>query len=124
MRNALGRNICQHYRHTDSKVHVITLDPALEDFINNSIEHTERGSFMTLSPEMLSVIVSRIASQVERMVVEGLTPVILCAPQIRLQVKKMLEGRIPGIVVLSYNEIVKEIQIESHGTVTVENSKT
>ncbi|MBI4584275.1 MAG: flagellar biosynthesis protein FlhA [Planctomycetes bacterium] len=122
VRNALGRNVCQQHRHTDGKLHVITLDPSLEDFINNSIEHTERGSYMTLSPEMLSMIVSRIAAQVERMVVDGHSPIILCAPQVRLQVRKMLEGRIPGIVVLSYNEIVKEVQVESHGTVTVDKT--
>ena len=50
------------------------------------------------------------------------SPVVLCAPQVRLQVRRLLEGKMPQAVVLSYNEIVKEVPVESHGTVLMEKA--
>jgi flagellar biosynthesis component FlhA len=34
----------------------------------------------------------------------------------------MIEGKIPQVAVLSYNEIVKEVPVESHGTVLMEKA--
>jgi flagellar biosynthesis protein FlhA len=122
VRHALARAICQQHRASDGKVHAVTLDPSLEDFIQNSIEHTERGSYLSLSPEMSGGIVGQIASRIESMVGQGYSPVVLCAPQVRLQVRRMLEPKIPQAVVLSYNEIVKDVPVESHGTVLMEKT--
>jgi len=122
VRHALARGICQQHRAADGKLHAVTLDPSLEDFIANSIEHTDRGSYLTLSPEMSAGIVGQIAGKIEAMVGQGYSPGVLCAPQVRLQVRRLLEGRIPHAVVLSYNEIVKEVPVESHGTVVMEKA--
>ena len=119
VRTALGRSICREYLHDDGKIHVVTLDQSLGDFIDTSIERSEGGAVLTLSPEMLSTIVEQTASTISCLVTTDLTPIVLCAPQIRVQVRKLLEGKIPGCVVLSYNEVVKDIPVESHGTVTV-----
>jgi flagellar biosynthesis protein FlhA len=122
VRHALARTICQQHRASDGKIHAVTLDPSLEDFVANSIEHTDRGSYLTLSPEMSAGMVGQIAARIELMVGQGYPPLILCAPQVRLQVRRLLEGRIPQVVVLSYNEIVKEVPVESHGTVVMEKA--
>jgi flagellar biosynthesis protein FlhA len=71
---------------------------------------------------MSSGIVGQIAARIESMVTHGYSPVVLCAPQVRLAVRRMLEGKIPQVVVLSYNEIVKEVPVESHGTVVMEKA--
>jgi flagellar biosynthesis protein FlhA len=122
VRNGLARTICHQHRSSDGKVHAVTLDPSLEDFISGALEHSERGSYLTLSPEMSSGIVGQIAARIESMVSQGYSPVVLCAPQVRLAVRRMLEGKIPQAVVLSYNEIVKEVPVESHGTVVMEKA--
>jgi flagellar biosynthesis protein FlhA len=122
VRNALGRTICQQHRGNDGKIHAVTLDPSLEDFIANAIEHTDRGSYLSLSPEMAGGIIGQVAAKIEVLVSQGYPPVVLCAPQVRLQVRRMLEGRIPQVAVLSYNEIVKEVPVESHGTVLMEKA--
>ena len=51
--------------------------------------------------------------------VRGRPPVILCAPQIRAWMRKMIEVRIPSVAVLSYNEIVRGFEVESHGIVVI-----
>jgi flagellar biosynthesis component FlhA len=48
--------------------------------------------------------------------------VVLCSPQVRAQVKKIADAVQPGIVVLSYNEIVRDVKVESVGMVGLEGA--
>ena len=51
VRHRLARQICTRYRDAEGKLHVVTLDPALEDRIRAGFEHTERGLFFRMSPQ-------------------------------------------------------------------------
>lgn len=122
VRNALARTICAQYQDQENTVHCITLDPALEDAINAHIERTETGSYLTLSPARANKIVETIRDQVERCGVPMGTLVILCSPQIRMQLRRLIESAVPNTPVLAFNEVVKDIRVQSHGLVTVEMS--
>ncbi len=120
VRNALARTICGQYRDEDGRLRCITLEPGLEDTINRHIERNERGSFLTLPPTLASQIVNAIAVQLQKLLEVGAFPVILCSPQIRLSLRRLLVPSIPHIVVLAYNEIVQGVQIESVGMVVLQ----
>jgi flagellar biosynthesis protein FlhA len=49
----------------------------------------------------------------------GQTPVILCSPQIRAAVRRIVEPAMPQVAVLAYNEIVKSVQVQSRGMVVL-----
>jgi len=51
----------------------------------------------------------------------GRPPVVLCPPQVRPWVRKMIEVQLPAVAVLSYNEIVRGFEIESHGVVVLKD---
>jgi flagellar biosynthesis protein FlhA len=120
VRNALARTICRQHVEKDGKMYVITLDPKLEDLIKGAIERTDRGSFLSLSPALVNKIGERIGKEVEKLVTAGHTPVILCSPQVRAQVKRIADTLQPGIAVLSYNEILRDVQVEALGMVASE----
>jgi len=120
VRNALARTICRQHVERDGKIYVITLDPKLEDLVKGAIERTDRGTFLALTPPMVSKISERVAKEVEKLVTAGHTPAILCSPQVRAQMKKIADTIQPGITVLSYNEIVRDVQVEALGMVAVE----
>ena len=44
-------------------------------------------------------------------------PIILVSPQIRMALKRLTERAIPRLIVLSYNEISPDIQVNAVGTV-------
>ncbi len=119
VRNGLARSICQQVQEKDGRIYVITLDPRLEDLVRNAVERTEGGSFLSLPPATLTRITERLAQAVEKLVAQGHSPVILCGPQIRSQVKRIADTIQAGISVLSYNEVVKELKVESVGMVPV-----
>jgi flagellar biosynthesis protein FlhA len=120
VRNSLARTICQKYQEKDGKMYVVTLDPRLEDLIKGSIERTEMGSFITLAPKTLSGIVERLSKAVEQLITRGHHPVVLCSPQIRLHVKKIVDTVQPSVAVLSYNEVVRDVKVEALGMVSLD----
>ncbi len=120
VRNSLARSISRRHTGNDGRIYVITLDPKLEDVIKAATERGERGTFVSLSPSMVSRIGERLAQEIAKLVKSGHEPVILCSPQVRAQVKKIADAVQPGITVLSYNEIVQDVKVESLGMVAAE----
>ncbi|MEK7468266.1 MAG: flagellar biosynthesis protein FlhA [Planctomycetota bacterium] len=119
-RNALARSISQSVLAGDGRLHVVTVDPRLEDLLKGATERSDMGSHLTLAPKTIAHLVQALAKEIEKLVGRGFTPVVLCSPQVRLQVKRIAEQIQPGITVLSYNEVPKDLKVESHGLVVME----
>ena len=81
---------------------------------------SERGSFLRLSPEMAEPITRSVSRALEPLVQGGHPPAVLTSPQIRLQVRRLLENAVPGVVVLSYNEVARGVAVESVGVARVD----
>ena len=124
VRHRLARTICTQYRDENSRMHVVTLDPLLEDRISAGIEHSERGLFIRMSPQAVDVTCDQIAQELEQLVRSGRPPIVLVSPQIRPGLKQLTSGKLPRIVVLSYNEVTRDTQIESVGMVTEDVAET
>jgi flagellar biosynthesis protein FlhA len=117
VRNGLARTICNQYRDEQNTIHCVTLDPQLEDTINGYVERNERGSFLTLPPQMARQIAENVATGVAKLMQQGFHGVVLCSPQVRAQVRKLIESSLPAVAVLSYNEITRGMNVESVGIV-------
>ncbi|MDQ7778499.1 MAG: flagellar biosynthesis protein FlhA [Planctomycetota bacterium] len=122
VRYALARSICAAYQDKAGAVYVATLDPKLEDTIKNSIERTDAGSFLTLSPKTQKAIIERMKAVFADLARAGHPPAILASPQIRWHVKRIADTIQSGVAVLSHNEVarVKELRIEAVETISVE----
>ena len=117
-RHRLARSICTRYRDAEDRLHVVTLDPALEDSISAGIEHTERGLFVRLSPQACEAMSRLIGVELQKLHTAGHSPIVLVSPKIRPGLKQITATNLPKLVVLSYNEITRDTKIESHGIVT------
>ncbi len=113
VRRRLARVICTRYRDADGTLHVLTLDPALEDRLQAGIEQGQGGLLIRLPPYVVENICDMFAEGVEKLAREGYPPVVLVGPQIRAALKQLAAARLPRLVVLSYNEITRDTQIES-----------
>lgn len=119
VRHGLARTVCGQYRDEHNTIHCVTMDPQLEDTINSYIERNERGSFLTLPPQLARQIAETVATNINKLMQQGYTGVVLCSPQVRAFVRKLIEASLPSVAVLSYNEVVKGIHVESVGIVGV-----
>ncbi len=114
-RAALTRTITAQHLSKDGKLWVITLDPKLEDLVKSGIERTESGSFLSHGPKVIQRVAEKVGKELEKLVTAAHPAVILCSPQIRLAMKRIVDTMQPGIAVLSYNEISKDAKVESVG---------
>jgi flagellar biosynthesis protein FlhA len=120
VRQALAGTLCARHIDPDGRLYVITLDPKLEDLIKGGTERIESGSVLTIAPSILSGITQRVGREVDRLLVAGHAAVILCAPAVRAQVRRLADMIQPGIEVLSYSEILREVRVEALGMVSAE----
>lgn len=117
VRQAMGRAISKKF-FVGGKNSVITLDPKLEQLILDSLHKSDVGSYISLDPNVTNSILGNLSKQVQKLVKLGQQPIVLASPVVRLYFKKLAEQTIPGIVVLSYNELDPELEIQSIGVVS------
>ncbi len=118
VRHRLARTLCTRLRDSENRLHVITLDPALEDRLAAGIEHGERGMFIRLSPQAVEKTCQLIADELPKLIRSHHPPVVLVSPQIRPGLKQMTAANIPHLHILSFNEITRDTKIDSVGIVT------
>jgi flagellar biosynthesis protein FlhA len=117
VRQALGRSISKKFLKNGSNV--LTLDPNLEQLILDSVHKTEQGAVINLDPNIIRQMVSGLSGHLQKFMQGGEQPVILASPMVRLYFKRILEQNVPGIIVLSYNEIDPATEVQSIGMVSV-----
>ncbi|MCH7838622.1 MAG: flagellar biosynthesis protein FlhA [Planctomycetes bacterium] len=122
-RHALARALCHQHRAEDGRIHCITLDPSLEELIHKHLERSETGTVITLPPAVQTKIVDAIRVVVDRAAtaIRGRPPVLLTPPQIRPWVRKMIEVPLRSVAVMSYNEVIRGVEVESHGMVVLKD---
>jgi flagellar biosynthesis protein FlhA len=117
VRNALARTICKQYVDDRDRIWCLTFEPALEDVINGHLDRSERGTTNTMSAQTTQQLVKQISTKVNELTQTGRTAVLLCSPQIRSAVRRMIEGALPQVAVLAYNEIVSDVAVEAIGLI-------
>lgn len=98
---------------------VITLDPNVEQQIMASVQHTEQGSYVALEPKIVQNLIAQLKKEVSKLTSIGLQPIILTSPIVRIYFKHLTEQYIPDLIVVSYNEIEQDVQIQSIGMVSI-----
>jgi flagellar biosynthesis protein FlhA len=117
-RHRLAREICAGYADEESKLHVVTLDPKIEREILDAARQGETGEYIPIDPKRADVIAANTVQAVQPLVLVGHEPIVLTSAPVRRYFKRIVERRMPKIVVLSYNEIDPAVQLESEGQVS------
>jgi len=122
VRQKLARTITGMYQTPEGTIPLITLDPNVEKEITESIQQTPQGSFLTMEPKVAQRIMEVLSGNLEKFVPLNRQPVVLCSAHIRSHFKRLVERFIPNLVVLSYNEILKNVKIQSLGMVAISDA--
>jgi flagellar biosynthesis protein FlhA len=118
-RNALARTICAQYKDEAGVIHCVTFDPVTEDYIQGNIQRLEHGSSLTIPPDRQSELAQKTRQQIEQ-VVGVANVVVLCSPQVRSWIRRLIEPVLPQTGVLALNEIVRGIEVQAHGVVSLD----
>jgi flagellar biosynthesis protein FlhA len=109
-RQALGRTITASFRSPDGMIPVMTIDPLIERMIR---ERVQEG--VSLEPQAGQRIMTAVQQAVETFGKRGLLPVFLTSASIRPHLRQLISHYLPQVAVLSHNEIVGGVKIQSLG---------
>lgn len=119
VRQSLSAQLTEQYAKPDRTLTVITVSGKVEKLLAESIQHTEHGNYLSLEPDKQQEIITAIHQEVEKLTLQEDTAIVLCSPAIRMYLKQLLDRFLPQVVVLSYNELEPDVQVQSVGVVNI-----
>ncbi len=118
VRQALKRAISNKYFPGGETTSVVTLDPKAEQDIMNSVKQTEQGAYITLDPEKTQRLMQSVRAEAEKLENLGKNPIVVTSPIVRMYFKRLTRDYFPDLIVISYNEIESNVELQSVGMVT------
>ena len=119
VRQALKRAICAKFFPPNETTSVVTVDAKVEQEIMGSVKQTEQGAYLTLDPEKTRAIIDSTKEEIEKLESLGKPPIVITSPIVRIYYKKMTEQYLNDLIVVSYNEIESNVELQSVGTVKI-----
>ena len=118
VRQGLKRAISSKYFPANETTSVVTLDPKVEQEIMGSVKQTEQGAYLTLDPEKTKNIMESLKQEVAKLENIGKNPIVITSPIVRMYFKKLTEDYFKDLIVVSYNEVESNVELQSVGMVT------
>ena len=103
----------------DGRLSVITLDAEFEKQIVASLTKNDQGIYLALGPDMMQKLLSQLGESVKKFAELSQKPILLTSHIIRIYLSRLLEQFYPDLIVLSFNEIVTNVQIQAIGNITL-----
>jgi len=118
VRQSLKRAISGKFFPANETTSVVTLDPKIEQEIMGSVKQTEQGAYLNLDPERTRKIMDSLEAEVAKLENLGKNPIVITSPIVRIYFKRLTEDYFKDLIVISYNEIESNIELQSVGMVT------
>ena len=118
-RQSLKRAISNRFFAPNETTTVVTLDPSIEQQIMGAVKQTEQGSYIALDPEVNQKILKSTEAEIKKMEDMGKIPIIVTSPIVRMYYKKLTQDYYKDLIVVSYNEIESNIELQSVGMVSI-----
>lgn len=119
VRQSLKRAISGKYFVPNEITSVVTLDPVIEQDIMGSVKQTEQGSYISLDPDRSQKIIQATEAEAKKLEDMGKNPIIVTSPIVRMYYKRLTQDYLKDLIVISYNEIESNVELQSVGMVSV-----
>ncbi len=123
VRVALGRSILHQLVGSQREISVAVLDPGLEQILLQSLQSAEEGH-AAFEPGLVERLQQALAETASRQEMAGQESILLVSAPVRPWMARFVRHGVPGMHVLSYNEIPDNRQIKVVETVGRSNAGT
>jgi len=123
VREALRRTISAQYSEADGFIHVISLQPQLEQSLAQAAAESDRSGAVVLDPGLAQKFLQRLERTLQAAYGRGMPPVLLVPTPMRVFVKRLIEPSFPSLAVIGYTEVAPTARIQSAGTVSIEGER-
>jgi flagellar biosynthesis protein FlhA len=118
-RKRLGMYFVKEYEVEPNKLLAMTFEPRLEQTLIGRVKRSQFDIGMVMDPDLTEGIIGEIEPKIQEMTEKGLTPVIVTTSELRLAFRRFMEPSYPQLVVLAYQELPSETQIEPFGAIAL-----
>ena len=122
VRGALSRTITHRFCE-NGQLRAITMDGEVERRIVASLTRNDHGVYLAMGPELIQPVISQLSESMKKFQELGQSPVLLTSQVIRVYLSRLLSQYFPNLYVLSFNEIVGTVQIQSIGNITLQQNQ-
>jgi flagellar biosynthesis protein FlhA len=114
VRQAIRRTVVKPYLNRAGDLPAWFVDPAIEQAVEGAVEHGEQNSHLSLGPQAVRDILSRIASRVG----SPETPVVvITSAGARYFLRQIAETANPNLFPIAHNEVPPGTRVQSLGTI-------
>jgi len=118
VRQGLKRAISSRFFPVNETTSVVTLDPKLEQTIMGAVKQTEQGAYLSLDPDKTKAIMKSVEQETKKLEDMGRPPIVITSPIVRIYFKRLTEDYYKDLIVVSFNEIESNVELQSVGMVT------
>ena len=122
VRTTLSRMIYQKINGMEDLLPAMTLEPNLEQLLQQSVQGAQDGA-PGIEPGLAENMLVSLQEQTRRQELSGEPAVLLVSPVLRRWLAQFVRGSVPGLNVLSYNEVPRTKQIKIIATIGGESWK-
>ncbi len=119
VRKRLGVYFVQQYEVEPNQIQALTLDPRLEQQLVQRVKRTQVDVSLLMDPDLTGHMLRELEPRLTAMSEKGMEPVVLTTTELRLAFKRFFEPSFPRMVVLAYQELPNEVQVQSVGIITL-----
>ncbi|ADC89800.1 flagellar biosynthesis protein FlhA [Thermocrinis albus DSM 14484] len=113
VRQRMAKRITKLYT-TDGTLYALVLSPKLETKLVVFLQEGKEEDFLDT---VINVIYPKISSQLSHFVPHHAKPLLITPTPVRRQIKRVLEAYLPHLVVLSYNELDRQVNLKVLGVI-------
>ncbi len=120
-RKRLGMYFIKEYETEPNKLVALTFEPTLEQTLISRVKRSQFDIGLIMDPHLTEGIIKEIEPKIDEMNNNGITPVIVTTAELRLAFRRFMEPSYPQLLVLAYQELPSETQIEPFGAIALAN---
>ena len=120
-RKRLGMYFVKEFEVEPNKLLAMTFEPRLEQTLINRVKRSQFDIGLVMDPSLTDGIIREIDPKIKEMTERGLSPIIVTTSELRLAFRRFMEPSYPQLIVLAYQELPTETQIEPFGAIAIES---
>jgi flagellar biosynthesis protein FlhA len=113
VRKRLGTYFVSEYETSPGIIQAITLDPRLEQLMITKVQRSQYDVGLMIDPNLAQHVLTELTRRMTAMADQGLTPIVIVSAELRLPFKRFFEPSLTKLVVLSYQELPAQTEIQN-----------
>ena len=117
VRRRLGTYFISQYESEPGLIKCITIDPRLEQTLMTRIQRSHFETTLALDPNNAQYLLRELTIRSNSLAEQGLSPITILTAELRLAFKRFFEPSLPKLIVLSYQELPSQTEIQNTGII-------